>query len=248
MAEVLYPWGYQRALVTEARLKQLARWDLLEAETGDRVMAWLRSRGGQIGVGGAVRFVQPDKAGFAPAGKSFHQLQKFKSGQEKYCAFDLVARNGANNHRSPRWAEVPKQGSGHADIKNYGVHCNVDGEPWHMQPIEIDGWQTWVDNGRPHPNGNFPIKGATTKPSTPTTPTTSPPLASRTLKLATPTMRGGDVTWVQNFLRSQGLILSADGVYGRQTRDRVRTWQSRNGHTADGVVGPKTWAGMRAKA
>jgi peptidoglycan hydrolase-like protein with peptidoglycan-binding domain len=238
MAETLYPWGYRKALVTMARMKQLARWDLLEYEVGQRVEAYLKSKGGTMGIGGAVRFVQPEKDGFAPPGKSFHELQTFVSGQKKYCAFDLVMRNGANNHRAPRWSEVPKQGSGHVDIKNYGVHANVDGEPWHLQPIEIDGWQTWINNGRPHPNGNFPIKGVVN------TPTTVPALASRVLRLTAPVMRGGDVTWVQNFLRSEGMIISADGYYGRITRDKVKSWQARNGHTADGIVGPKTWAGM----
>ena len=239
MTEVLYPWGYQRALVTMTRLKQLARWDLLEPEMGQRFEAWLKSRGGQIGVGGAVRFTQPDKDGFAPDGQSFHQLQRFHSGVDRYCAFDIVVRNGANVHRAPRWTEVPKQGSGHVDIKNYGVHANVDGEPWHIQPIEIDGWRTWVNNGRPHPNGNFPIKGTTTTPTSP--PSTDIPLGSRTLKLAAPTMRGSDVQWVQNVLRGEGLILSTDGYYGLQTATRVKVMQGWNGLTQDGVVGPETW-------
>lgn len=241
MAEILYPWGYQRALVTMERMKQLARWDLLEEETGQRVEAWLKSRGGVIGIGGAVRFFQPDLDGFAPDGESFHQLQRFHSGAERYCAFDLVVRNGASVHRAPRWAEVPKQGSGHVDIKNYGVHCNVDGEPWHMQPIEIDGWATWVRNGRPHPNGNFPIKGTVVAPIPTPPPVTDIPLGSRTLRIAAPTMRGSDVMWVQNVLKSEGLSLSADGYYSIQTRDRVKVMQGWNGLEQDGVVGPKTW-------
>lgn len=245
MTETLYPWGYQKALVTMARLKQLARWDLLEPETGQRVEAFLRSRGGRMGIGGAVRFVQPEKEGFAPPGKSFHELQMFHTRKNFYCAFDLVMRNGSSIHRAPRWDEVPRQGSGHQDIKDYGVHCNVSGEPWHLQPIEIDGWQTWVDNGRPHPNGNFPIKGVVV----PDKPRTDPPLGSRTLKIAAPTMRGGDVLWIQNLLKTKGgLAISADSYYGIQTRDKVKIFQGWEGLTQDGVVGPKTWEALLRSA
>lgn len=250
MTDVLYPWGYQRYMVTMDRLKQLARFDLLEPEMAQRMEAWLRSRNGEIGIGGSVRFVQPDRYGFAPDGKSFHQLQKFHTGLSYFCAFDVVVRNGDNVHRAPRWDEVPKQGTGHADIRNFGVHANVVGEPWHIQPIEIDGWQAWADAGRPHPNGNFPIKTTDAPLPSPTpTPTPTGPdpalgLGSRTLRLTSPTMRGHDVMWAQNALRTQGLVLSADGYYGRQTADRVKTWQARKGLTADGIVGPKTWAAL----
>jgi g-D-glutamyl-meso-diaminopimelate peptidase len=54
-------------------------------------------------------------------------------------------------------------------------------------------------------------------------------------------MTGTDVLWVQNVLHGEGLVVSRDGVYGRQTRDRVKTMQGWNGLTQDGVVGPKTW-------
>jgi hypothetical protein len=232
------------------RLKQLARIDLMEPEYAERLFPWIASKGGLIGIGSSVRFIQPVGPTFAPAGKSFHEQQKFVSGLVYFAAVDLVARNGTNVHRSPRWAEVPKQGSGHADIKDYGVHANVDGEPWHLQPIEIDGWQTWVNNNRPHPNGNFVVKGGAPPPAptpvpTPTpTPTPTPgeiPLGSRTLKITSPTMQGSDVQWVQYVLRGQGLAISVDSYYGRQTADRVKAMQGWNGLEQDGVVGPKTW-------
>lgn len=247
MTEILYPWGYQKALVPEERLWQLARFDLMEPETAERFKAYIRSRNGQMGIGGAVRFVQPVKQGFAEPGRSFHELQEFLNKLKWFVALDIVMRNGTNVHRSPRWDEVPKQGTKHSDITDYGIHANVNGEPWHHQPIEIDGWATWAKNGRPLPNGNFPIKGKTTAPPAPAPKPGAIAPGSRTLRLASPSMRGADVQWVQNFLRNEGLILSADGLFGRQTRDRVRTWQGRNGHTADGVVGPKTWAGMLKK-
>lgn len=35
-----------------------------------------------------------------------------------------------------------------------------------------------------------------------------------------------------------------DGIFGDATERRVKAWQRSNGLTADGVVGPKTWAAM----
>jgi len=232
---IMYPAGYSRTLLTLDQLKTFASASLMEPEYRSRLFAWLRSRGGNIGIGGAFRTTQPTKPGFAPDGKSFHQMQQFADGRQGFMAVDLVHRNGSNVHRAPTWSEVPGQGTGHIDITDYGVHCNVGGEPWHMQAIEVDGWQTWVDNGRKHPNPNFPIKGQTTTSDLPV------------LRLTSPTMKGPHVVVVQTVLRDKGYSISVDGIYGRQTRDRVRTFQSRNGLTVDGVVGPKTWAALGAK-
>lgn len=150
------PFGYQRALVS---LGWLQDWLLVHhhPEYVRRLVAWLESQGGDIGVGGGWRYVQPDKSGFAPEGKSFHQDQSYADGFVGACAVDLVHRNGTNIHRAPYWSEVPAQGSKDAQV--WGVHCNVSAEPWHMQPVEIDGWQSWVYAGRPAPKPNYPIPG-----------------------------------------------------------------------------------------
>lgn len=349
----LYPWGYRMRMVDIDELKRLARFDLCEPEAAERFEHWIVSRGGQIGIGGAVRFVQPDLPGFAPAGSSFHELQEWFDGLRAFAALDLVCPNGENVHRAPRWDEVPKQGSGHPDISNYGVHCNVSGEPWHMQPIEIDGHATWVRNGRRRPNPDFPILKVKPPEPTPEPPPPAPeppppapaptgPFApgertlrvsqpqmegidvafvqgvvrdkagqdyvtvdgfygpdtargvenvqnwfkatepgtwghlavdgvvgpqtwpliiklsqpapsgvpyyevgSRTLRLASPTMLGTDIVWVQNVLRNQGLAVSIDGYYGRQTADRVKVLQGWNNLDQDGVVGPQTFSVLK---
>lgn len=38
--------------------------------------------------------------------------------------------------------------------------------------------------------------------------------------------------------------LAEDGIFGQQTRDRVMHFQNRAGLAVDGIVGPKTWAGL----
>lgn len=51
--------------------------------------------------------------------------------------------------------------------------------------------------------------------------------------------RGSQVKLIQEFLE-----ISADGIFGSGTEAAVKAWQSENGLTADGIVGPKTWDAM----
>lgn len=48
--------------------------------------------------------------------------------------------------------------------------------------------------------------------------------------------RGKEVKELQEFLDIQ-----ADGIFGKGTETTVKKWQSDNGLTADGIVGPATW-------
>lgn len=168
--ELRTPFGYGTA---EKSLYELTTWLLVHhhPEYVRRLVCWLDAQDGHIGVGGGWRAggAQPDRKGFAPEGKSFHQDQDFNDGFTGAAAVDLVARNGNGVHRSPAWAEVPAQHSD--DAKTWGVHCNVGrpgqvgSEPWHMQPIEIDGWQTWWNAGRPSPRADYPIPAPAPEPN-----------------------------------------------------------------------------------
>lgn len=159
---VKVPYGYG---TDERSIEWVELWLLAHYhhEYVTRLVAWLEAQDGLIGVGGGWRAdgTQPTLAGFAPAGKSFHQNQKYSDGFVGATAVDLVHRNPGNKHRSPTWAEVPAQGS--ADARLWGLHCNVGtpgargSEPWHMQPIEIDGHATWLSAGSPAPVPNYPF-------------------------------------------------------------------------------------------
>jgi len=51
--------------------------------------------------------------------------------------------------------------------------------------------------------------------------------------------KGKEVKELQEFLE-----ISADGIFGKGTDKAVKAWQSSNGLTADGIVGPETWDAM----
>ena len=53
--------------------------------------------------------------------------------------------------------------------------------------------------------------------------------------------RGPAVKAAQIELRDEGYAVPVDGVFGPQMKAVTKTYQSRTGHTADGVIGRNTW-------
>ncbi|MGW8178934.1 MAG: peptidoglycan-binding domain-containing protein [bacterium] len=243
--ETLYPIFYGTRLVNM---------DVLEAtflphmhpEGARRMFNFIHHQGGKFGVGGGYRppGTQPNASGYAPPGKSFHEGQQFPSGLF-YTAWDLVVVNPGHIHRAPLWNEVPIQGQ---DLTyKYGCHMNVSGEPWHMQPVELDGWAAWANAGRPDLRYDYPIAISSPRPQPPQPPVPSDPLPTKeiTVEFTSRYLKEGavgpDVKFFQrqmNELAGQGLIL--DGHYGAKTAGAVRNWQGFFGLTVDGECGPKT--------
>lgn len=60
--------------------------------------------------------------------------------------------------------------------------------------------------------------------------------------------RGALVERMQEMLRSRGADISADGVYGKNTRNALRAFQANAGLNADGVAGPNTWTALLKKS
>ncbi|MFB7590222.1 GH25 family lysozyme [Streptomyces sp. NPDC056169] len=54
--------------------------------------------------------------------------------------------------------------------------------------------------------------------------------------------RGADVTTAQLLLGARGYATAADGVFGEGTQQQVKAFQRAQSLTADGIVGPATWA------
>ncbi len=59
-------------------------------------------------------------------------------------------------------------------------------------------------------------------------------------------MNGADVAEIQEMLDKLGYALVADGYFGPQTENAVRTFQQDSGLLADGIVGPETLRALRA--
>lgn len=54
--------------------------------------------------------------------------------------------------------------------------------------------------------------------------------------------RGEAVIQLQKILSAIGYDLEIDGIFGVMTKEAVKTYQATHGLTADGIVGPMTWA------
>ncbi len=99
------------------------------------------------------------------------------------------------------------------------------------------------------PTENLPVWEAPPTPTplptnTPThTPTPTIPPLTRTLRLDSPYMSGDDVLLLQQRLLALGysVIGTADGTFGPLTDQAVRSFQTSNGLTVDGIVGQTTW-------
>lgn len=234
MSNILFPTGYGSTMVTIDELFRRHHVDKMHPEFARRLREWLISKEGSIGIGGSWRAEQPPKPGFAPEGKSFHQSQQFASGRTAFCAVDLVHVTAPGKaHRSPTWDEVPKKGSDEA--KRWALHCNVTkpSEPWHIQPIEIDGYGSWVRGGR---------KDFSAMTIIPPPPAPKPPAGAVFAYPGQPLRRGSQGEAVK--LVQVVIGAKPDGDYGAATERRVKAWQKANSLLADGVVGTVTWKKM----
>jgi hypothetical protein len=236
----LYPIGYQRDLVSMAELRQEhePKMHPVFAERLFNFLTWydLFDQDSKMGIGDGWRPTPSDTSQASREGHSFHQTQHFASGFVGYCGVDLVCKHGNGNHRAPHWDEVPKQNSGSLLISTYKVHCNVEDEPWHIQPVEIDGFDTWVHNGRKDPVGEV-----WTPPEDPASPYGLWPLATNKPDLRQG-MRDGAVGYLQRVIRDKaGGGIAVDNYFGPQTTHRVKDMQRLFGLVVDGVVGHQTW-------
>lgn len=154
-----YPVRYGTRRESAEYIEAKLRDEEYHPEFVERFMAWMIAQGGLLGPGGTRREHgnQPDRPGFAPEGRSFHQPQRYADDWYGPTAIDLVVGVPGDIHRAPKWSEVPEQGSDEA--RRWGVHCNISTETWHIQPIEIDGYGTWKNQGSPAPVPDYPFPG-----------------------------------------------------------------------------------------
>lgn len=243
----LYPMGYGTDLVTVSQMRA-RHMNSMEPEFARRLFNWLESKGGSIGIGGGHRTVQPTKPGFAPPGMSFHQSQRFRDNTVWYCAVDLVHRNEGKVHRATRVSECPQQGS--PEAAKWGVHINTS-ESWHMQPIEVDGFQSWINGGRKRPVPGYSIPGAE-QPDTPVDPppvVVTPPTHQGALSVVIvngfPVINPGDtgpaaLNW-QRLVNLSGAALTEDGQFGPASQNVCNFVRVANGLPSGTTVDDAVW-------
>lgn len=66
-------------------------------------------------------------------------------------------------------------------------------------------------------------------------------MAYTTLKYGS---RGSSVSELQKLLNQNGYSLSVDGIYGKNTQQAVRDYQTRTGLSVDGIAGNNTWGAL----
>jgi len=71
--------------------------------------------------------------------------------------------------------------------------------------------------------------------------TTPPPPSTEAWPIVREGHTGERVRTVQYLLRGRGYSLTVDGIFGSGTASAVRSFQSANGLTVDGIVGDQTW-------
>jgi peptidoglycan hydrolase-like protein with peptidoglycan-binding domain len=252
----------------------------MEPEFARRLFAWIRSKDGAIGIGSSWR---PNPSSISKAsreGKSFHQTQTFADGTTHFCAVDLVVPTaGGHSSGAVPATLVPLQGSDEA--RRWGVHVNVGTfgqkgfESWHMQPIEIDGWGSWVSAGRKQPVPNYHLPDNTEMALQPSDKTPSDKTPSdmnvglspfapefsayghypdapnkAELRREYPSQPDDLIRYLQGIMRNQChlRIVDVDGYFGQRTEDGLKSVQRWNGLEETGRCGPETWVYIDAYA
>lgn len=275
MSDVLYPSGYGTDMVDiDTLMDRHMPAGVTEPEFRRRARAWVVSHRGRVGFGDRLPRSRNNRVSAASSSnRSFHQLQKFRDGTEWACAIDVVVPRPGAGHSSGAVPAglVPVRGS--KDAERWGLHANIGSpgkrgfEPWHMQPVELDGFGGFVARLRPRPQPGYPL------PTVPGSDLKTPSVAARVkAKVVRPPLdfrrgRFGDYPYRKNkpwlrqgskgdmvqYLQSvisyrAGGSVVIDGRFGPQTERRVKDLQKFFGLTVDGVVGPQTWRTVDALA
>lgn len=110
-------------------------------------------------------------------------------------------------------------------LNRYGLRHSVDGEIWHIEPIETKGVS--VDDIAFFLDEDDLFNTSTGYP---------------VLQLTEPYTIGTFVNLLQ-----KKLGITADGIFGKDTDKAVKEYQAKNGLTADGIVGTGTWSKLMPK-
>ncbi|NEP87329.1 MAG: D-alanyl-D-alanine carboxypeptidase [Okeania sp. SIO2C2] len=170
------------------------------------------------------------------------------------CGFQAVAQPGSSSHESGLALDLADWGGWRPYLETQGwvwygwgdvVHFSFPGIP--IGNIEIKAFQTLWNrnhlNDQIDADGLYGLETASKLSISPSEGFGGDP-GLRILRLASPFMRGGDVRRVQKKLKEGGYLNNdsdVEGIYGPITEAAVRKFQTNEGITVDGVVGPDTY-------
>jgi len=101
----------------------------------------------------------------------------------------------------------------------YGLRHSVNGEPWHIEPIETAGVS--IDDIAWFSDVNDFVNTTTGYPQ---------------LELTEPFTKGNHVKFLQ-----EKLMITNDGIFGGDTENAVKNYQTKNKLKSDGIAGTGTW-------
>lgn len=167
----------------------------------------------------------PSVAPAAPPERSYHESTTTDG---KCLAADMVGDLGFIRDNAAKFG-----------LLHFG---NINGELWHLQPIEI-----------PHARRNYvralhePLKPLTvTVPAPPPPPRHAVVVPVPTQRLTTPNMNGKNVAVLQQTMAFWGWYRGkADGWFGPVTADAVKAMQRALKITVDGIYGPQSAAAYK---
>ncbi|NET56036.1 MAG: hypothetical protein F6K47_07650 [Symploca sp. SIO2E6] len=176
------------------------------------------------------------------------------------CGITAAAKPGRSNHESGLALDV-------ADYNGWRLYLEAQGWAWYGRVNPRDPWHFDFPG---IPIGNVGVKAfqglwnrthlrdqidtdGDYGPITDSKLSISPsqgfgfggePPPGRILRLSSPYMQGGDVRRVQMKLKAANYLTNkndVDGIYGPKTEAAVRQFQTDQGLTVDGIVGPETY-------
>lgn len=211
--------------------RTLLQQELLLLERYDK--GYIAGRGSYRNYQGNIWSLKPGVASAATPGTSNHGM-----GRSRDLAVMLAGHTAPNSLRTSdvTWLAT------HAPM--CGIYFEVASEDWHATDYDGDEVNDWVRNwGKPDQG----------EPTPPALPPFNPvsgnwslypfDKSKATLRLKDPPMCSDLVAYFQGVLRVKlGYAIGNDGWFGEKTQSFAIWFQASNGLTADGIVGPKTWA------
>lgn len=157
-----------------------------------------------------------------------------------------ASRTGSTQLLARTSQPVLRQGSSGASVRQlqtrlraHGINVGVDGVFGPNTAAAVRTFQQRRGLGVDGVVG--PRTWAALNAAPPSAPSTSPVSSMPTLRQGA---HGAAVSTLQTRLRAHGYNVSVDGAFGPNTANAVRSFQRAKGLSADGVVGPRTWAAL----